>query len=707
VDASAGKGVLVGEHGSQQNFFVEQRAAPVALAQLPPLATGFTGRAVELARVAGLLGPSGEPGTVVVSAVAGLAGVGKTTLAVHAADAARKAGWFAGGVLFIDLHGYDEQLVQPDRALDALLRALGVAGEHIPEGAEQRAGLYRSVLAQVKDPVLVVADNASSEAQVRPLLPGPGPHRVIVTSRHTLAGLGARLLDITVLGQEAAVELLDTAVRAARPDDDRVSGDPAAAGRLAGACGGLPLALQVAAALLAADPLLSVAELAAGVGDEVLRLEALRYDDGSRAGASSVAAAFELSYRQLDGDAARLFRLLPAAPGPDVSTQAAAELAGWPAVRARAVIGRLARAHLVEPAGGQGRWRMHDLLRLYARQVGDGSPGEREEAFARLLAWYLRYSQAANAHLRALAGASVPGEFAGRDDALGWLDAERPGLIAAVAVAAAVGRTREAMRLPLGLSEYLAWRRRFDDMLAVLAVSRDSARQVSDKGNEATALTCLGVALRNVRRFEEAISAHQDAAAIYRAVGDRHGEGTALNNLGNALREVRRFEEAIGAHQDAAAIDRETGDRHGEGMALNNLGIALREAQRFEEAVSSNQDAAAIFRETGDRRGEAMALNNLGLALVRVRRFEEAITAHQEAVTAFRETGDRHGEGLSLVGLGLALAEVRRFEEAISAYQDAVAAFRETSDPYWEGIALGDLERYRADQAAQAKKPQQ
>ena len=146
----------------------------------------------------------------------------------------------------------------------------------------------------------------------------------------------------------------------------------------------------------------------------------------------------------------------PAGPGPDVSTEAVAELTGWPAHQARAAIGRLVRAHLVEPGGVRGRWRMHDLLRLYARQLPDTSPGEREQAVGRLLAWYLRHARAADDHLRALAGMPAPAEFTSRDDALAWLDAERPGLIAAVTMAAATGRHQEAMRLPLNLSEYLA-----------------------------------------------------------------------------------------------------------------------------------------------------------------------------------------------------------------------------------------------------------
>jgi tetratricopeptide (TPR) repeat protein len=684
--------VLQGRDFTNTTFVIQQAAAaPVALAQLPPLTAGFTGREAELAQVARLLDPAAPSAAVVVSAVAGLAGVGKTALAVHAAHAALKSGWFPGGVLFIDLHGYDPSPVQPAQALDALLRALGVSGEHIPEGTEARAGLYRSALAQVTGPVLIVADNASAEAQVRPLLPGSGPHRVIVTSRHTLAGLGARLLDVTVLDQAAAIALLDQAVRAARPDDDRVSGDGAAAEKLAEVCGGLPLALQITAALLVADPVLTAAELAASMADEVHRLETLRYDDGNGVSAFSVAAAFELSYRQLDKDAARLFRLLPVDPGPDMSTEAAAALAGWPTNRVRAALGRLVRAHLVEPAGAGSRWRMHDLLRLYARKVSGAATGEQERATDRLLAWYLRHASAADAHLRALPGKPVPAEFTGRGDALAWLDAQRPNLIATVVLVAGTERDQVAVLLPPVLGQYLSQRRRFDDWLTVLAICRDTAHSRGCRGNEAVALTQLGVALRKVRRFEEAISACRDAVAIFRETGDRHLEGAALDNLAVALREVRRFEEAIGTHQDAVAILRETGDQRGEGVALTGLGVTLREVRRFEEAISACRDAVAIFRETGDRHREGAALNNLGTALQEAGRFEEAISACQSAVAIFRETSDRHEEGAALTNLGAALQEAGRFEEAISACQDAVTNRRETGDRHREGMALNNL----------------
>ncbi len=631
------RGVHIGD-------LVQVAAAPTALAQLPALVTGFTGRGAELAQITALLDPARDAGAVVVSAVAGLAGVGKTALAVQAGHAASQAGWFPGGVVFLDLHGYDDAPIEPGQALDALLRALGVPAEHIPPGAEQRAGLYRSVLAQFSDPVLIIADNASSEAQVRLLLPGPGAHRVVVTSRHTLAGLGARLLDVAVLDEQTGVTLLDVALQAARPGDDRIDADREGAVRVTGICGGLPLALQITAALLKADPSRTISEMADELADEVQRLEALHYEDGSGTSALSVAAAFELSYRRLDDVAARVFRLLPVNPGPDVSTAATAVLADLPVGDARRAIGHLVRAHLAEAAAGAtGRWRMHDLLRLYARQLSDAhaDADEQEQARDRLLRYCLDTAGAADAHLRALPGMPVPTAFTGRDSALAWLDAERTSLVAAVTMAASTGRDQIAMRLPLILSEYLAWRRRFDDLLSTTMVSRDAARRLHDWGTEAQALTNLGSALREVRRFEEAIAALQAAAVIFRETGDRHGEGIALNNLGTALREVRRFEEAIAALQAAAVIYRETGDRYREGNALGNLGNALQEVRRFEEAIAAHQDAAAIFRETGDRHREGLVLGNLGTALREVRRFEEAIAAQQAAAVIFRETGDR------------------------------------------------------------------
>ena len=673
---------------------VQTAAAPVALNQLPPLVAGFTGRGSELAEITALLDPAGNTEAVVVSAVAGLAGVGKTALAIQTGRAALKAGWFPGGVLFIDLHGYDDAPVQPGQALDALLRALGVAAEHIPPGVEERSALYRSVLAQSSEAVLIIGDNASAEAQVRPLLPGPGPHRVVVTSRHTLAGMGARLIDVAVLDDETALVLLDRALRDARPDDNRIRADLPGSALLAEICAGLPLALQITAALLKADPFRTVSDLANELADEMQRLKALRYDDGGGTSAPSVAAAFELSYQRLDEDAARMFQLLPLNPGPDVSTTAVAALADLPVRDARTTIAQLVRAHLVEAAAGAAdRWRMHDLLLLYARQLLNASADadQREKSRDRLLCYYLSIARAADAHLTELSRKPGTATLTNRDSFLAWLDAECSCLVAAVTMAANTGRDQIAVKLPQYLGKYMLWRRRFDDWLSVIMIGRNAAQRLGDRTGEVESLGNLGVALREARRFEEAITTNQEVVAMFREIGDRHGEARALGNLGAALIEARRFDEAITTCQKAAAICREVGDRHGEGTALDNLGVVLTDVRRLEEAITTIQQAVAIFRETGDRLDEGMALGNLGGALVQVRRFEDAINVYQEELAICREVGDRYGEGVALDGLGVALRDVGRFEEAIATCQKAAAIYRETGDRHGEGRALDNL----------------
>jgi len=663
-------------------------AVPVALAQLPAAARVFTGREKDLRVLAGLLDRGGDAGPVVVSAVAGLAGVGKTTLAVQAGHAAVQNGWFPGGVLFIDLHGYDEIPVGPGHALDALLRALGVPAQHIPPGVEERAALYRSKLAR-RNPVLVIADNASSEAQVRPLMPGARQHTVLVTSRDTLAALGARLIDVTPLDEPASIELLEEALRAARPEDERITSDPESAARLTEVCGGLPLALQITVALLNADPALPPADLAGQLADESQRLTRLRYDDGSGPTMPSVAAAFTLSYNKLDDTAARVFRLLACNPGPNISTEAAAVLGGLPVGDTRAALGNLARAHLIEPAPGTaGRWRMHDLVALYARDQADKHADEdgQPEALGRLFNHWLNMAIAADYHLRALPGDTVSSAFAGREQALAWFDAERASLIPGIRLAADTGHDLPAMRLPLLLAEYLEWRGMFDDMTAIGEVGLNVARRIGDRHGEAMALINVGNALARVRRFQEAIGACQDAFTILRETGDRNDEGKALGNLSRILREASRIEGAITVGQTAAAILREVGDRRSEGMALTDLGLALREAQLHAEAITACREAVAIYRGTGDRQREAMTLISLGSILEGADRFHEAIIEHQMAVNIFRQVGDRRGLGMALNHLGSTLHVVGKFADAIIALGKAAVIFHEIGDDYSEKI---------------------
>lgn len=688
--------------GEQVNVQLPPPVTP-ALSGLPAASAAFTGRDDELAALLGVLAPRQMKGdgeerqqpassSVVVTAVGGLAGIGKTELAVQAARAAIGNGWFPGGVLFVDMFGYDAaRKVDPAQALDGFLRALGVPAENIPPGNQDRARLYASALAAYAGQgrrILVVIDNVSAHEQATSLLPTDGTTGAIVTSRHTLAMLDALLIDLNVLIEEDATDLLQRALQMTRPGDARIRDHPGDAIRVTRLCGGLPLALRIVAALLAADPARPLAAVAADLSEADSRLDELQF------GHKAVHAAFDLSYQRLDPAQAFMFRLFPVNPGPEISTQAAAVLAGTGETEARRILEALAQAHLIEPAAVSGRWRMHDLVRLYASQLGDAhaEPDARDEALSRLLAHYLVTAKAANAHLDPLIADPVPLGFSGRPDALTWLDTEYPNLTAAVYAAASSDvRATTARDLLHAMWDFLLWRRHFSEWITLSAAVRDAAHRLHDRDGEAQALNGLGLALRRVRRFEEAIEAHQLCLQICRESGSRHGEGTALTNLGLALREVGRLDEAVVAHTSAVQIFHEAGERHNEGRALNNLGLPLREAGRLEEAITAHTKAAAISRATSDLHGEARALTNLGLALLEHGRHEDAITAHDSAARLYRETGDQHGEGIALNNLGTALRHASRLSDAISAHTTAAQLYREANDQHSEGRALTNL----------------
>ena len=667
--------------------------APTALAQLPPPVAGFIGRGSELEVITQFLNPVSAPGALVVSAVAGLAGVGKTALAVAAGHAVRQRGWYPGGALFIDLHGYDDQRVEPGQALDVLLRALGVPGEQIPTETEAKSALYRSVLAQSREPVLILADNASSEAQVRPLLPSGGPHRVLITSRHTLAGLQARLLDVTVLDEAASVQLLEAALRGARPDDDRVSGDQQAASRMARVCAGLPLALQIVAALLKADPALSASELAEELAEERDRLEQLKYDDGSGGDEVSVEAAFELSYRRLKPGVARVFRMLAVNPGPDVSVEAAVVLADQGFAKVRRSLSDLARAHMIEIGPSAGRWQMHDLVRLYAQRLSDtnAASDRRDQARYRLFDHYIKKMQAAVFYLVAFSGILGPQQFTGQDDALAWLDAERSNLVAAVSMAGRLKNYKAAFELSRMLAEYLSWHRYVDEWLATATAGLHAAHNLGDQENEADALNSLGLALQGARRFDEAVRLHRNAAAISRQIGHRPLEGISLHNLGLALQDLRLWDEAITAYEQDLAICQKLRDLPGESRTLNSLAMCLQEAGQVSKGIEAGKSAAAISQAIGDRHGEGMALINVANGLRLIGQLDAAIAVSMNGSSLLEETGDRYRGAIALVTLGGALNEAGRYDKAITICQNAAATFREIGDLYGEGKALSNL----------------
>ncbi|MFJ5036101.1 ATP-binding protein [Streptomyces sp. NPDC088560] len=667
--------------------------APTAVASLPAPPAVLVGREHETATLLHTLDPHhGDADAVAVCAVAGLAGVGKSALVLHAAHQAVAHGWFPGGHLFVNLRGYDPAgAVTPEAALGAVLRALCGADTALPTDAAEQAGLYRSQLAdrdRRETPLLLVLDNASSAAQVEPLLPGTTVHRVLVTSRHTLASLPARLVDLAALEPQAATAMVTRLLAQANPGDSRAETEPDALVLVAKRCGYLPLALQISAAVLRTDQFLSLSALADELKTEAALL-ALAHSDGGQT--LAVRAAFDLSYRRLPADQARLFRLLGLNPTAEISLEAAAALAGTVTGACRPLMVKLAQAHLVEPVSLQ-RWRLHDLVRAYAAQLAaDETADEQKAAFGRLLEYYGTTAIAADKHLRALPGQPAPDRFPDQTTALAWLDAERLNLTAAVTQAATTARYREAVALSSHMPEYLLRRRFLDDAVVVAQTAVEAARNVSAR-QKAYALTTLGHVLREARRFDEAIDRLPEAVTIFKALGDRSSEAEALTNLGNALSEGGRNDEAINRETEAASIFKELGDRHrDEAGVMSNLGIALQQVGRVDEAIDRHTEAVTIFKALGDRRGEALALNNLGNALAQAGRNDEAIDRLTEAASISKQLDDTHRQGVALYTLGAALRQAGRFDEAINRETEAASIFKELSDRHNEAIALNNL----------------
>ncbi|WP_164764793.1 ATP-binding protein [Streptomyces lydicus] len=663
-----------------------------ALSGLPPASPTFTGRDTDVDQMLQDLAPGRGEQQRPVLAVAGLAGVGKTELVIQTATRALKEPcWFPGGVLFVDLFGYDtERRLSPEHALDGLLRALGISGEHIPASLQDRTRLYRSVLAAFAEQgrrILVVIDNASTAEQARPLLPSDGTTVALLTSRHTL-DVDARLRDLDILDEPAAIELLRDALHQARGSaDDRVDGDPDAAATIARLCGGLPLALRIAAGLLADAPTRPLASLAHALEAEHSRLDRLHRED------CAVRAAFDLSYEHLDDLHARLFRLLPLNPGPDLSTETAAQLADADQFAVEELLQDLARAHLIEPGHVWGRWRLHDLVRLYADEpAAEGTdPGWRDAALTRLLEHYAATAKAADGRLRALPGQDAPAAFTGREAALTWLDAERANLVGAVAIANGTGHPDIATSLPSSLVEYLHWRRSFDDWITTSTIHRDIAQAIGNEPREAAAWNNLGIAFWKVRRFDDSINALEHARDLFQRADDRRLAASAWNNLGLVLQDVRRFDDAISAHTRARDIHQELDDHHDEAMAWNNLGLAFREVGRFDEAITAHSHARDTYHDQGDEHREATAWGNLGVALWKLGRFDEAITAHTQARELYERTGDQHGVANSWNDVGLAFRKAGRFDAAITAHTQARELFEHTRDQHSEGRAWMNL----------------
>ncbi|WP_211768779.1 tetratricopeptide repeat protein [Kutzneria sp. CA-103260] len=657
----------------------------------------FVGRDAEVSQLLAALAPctGAEDGadratSVVVSAVAGMGGVGKSALARHCALTALR--WFSGGVFWIDLQGYsDGGLVTAAAVYSPLLRRLGVPADRIPDQTDERAAVYDQVLRDLGAagrPVLLVLDNASTASQLQGLLPASGGHRVVVTTRDTLALPSARRLALGVLPLEDAITMLDQRLRWHNPEDDRALTDPVGAARLVRACGALPLALLIAAGLLNDEPHLD-ADTLAGQLDRAST-------DGFAHGETRLDTVLTASYervRRRAPDAARLLSLIAHAPGIDVSTESAAVLADTTVDRARALLRVLLQAYLLT-ATVLDRWRVHDLVRRHAADHARPDDDDNiEAALTRLLDYYCDTTRAADTHVRMLPDDAVSERFVDREEALAWLDTEHPNLVATVQLAAGINCHTHTINLALALNKFLGWRRHLLDLLTVQELALEAAHHVGDPYILADAWNDVGLAQLNLGRISQAISAFQQALCICLELGDNHGrEGAVWGHIGLALWHLDQFEEAIAAHQIAGDIFHDLGNRYGEITAWHNLGLALVGTGRFEQAVAVFQRALdACVDDVVVRHDAGMAWGGLGWALIGLGRPEEAVLAHQTARDIFAELGDRHHESTAWHNVGLALLKAGRFGEALTAFQRDLDICRELSDHDGEGVAWGNI----------------
>jgi DNA-binding SARP family transcriptional activator/tetratricopeptide (TPR) repeat protein len=676
-----------------------QPASPPGACLLPPDVDDFTGREADLAEVQELL--EGERATaIVISAIAGKAGVGKTALAVHVAHRLRPR--FPDGQLYVNLRGAEAQALDPAEVLASFLRALGVEGAFIAEGLEERACQYRSRLADRR--VLVVLDNAAGEAQVRPLLPSSRGCAVLVTSRARLSGLeAAHPLPLDVLEPGQAVALL---ARLAGPE--RVAAEPQAARQIVRLCGWLPLAVRIAGARLASRPHWRLALLAERLGDERRRLDELATGD------LEVRASVALSYRGRNRRERRLVRRLGVLAAPSFPAWAAATLLEVEPAEAEGLLERLVDAQLVEVAGqdqaGQLRYRLHDLLRLFARERlhAEEPARARRAALERLLGAYLTLAEGAAtvlepSGLERYGSDPARGQHADHPmaatvehDPLGWLEAERASLIAAVEQACDAGLWEPAWRLADTLGSFFQLRAHWDDWQHAHALALAAVRQAGDRDAEGCILLSLGDLHGYRYRVGDAIRCTQQGLAAFAETGNRRGELQGLLSLGEIHGLQGRFDDATAILEQALAGLRELSVRSWEALAVVYLGEVHCQQGRLGAALACFEQGLALIREIGDRSWEAPILRRIALTHSLQGRFAEADACLKQSLDLVRAVGDRHGEAYVLQSLGEVHHKQGRLENAAGCLEQSLTLARATGDRGAEANALctlGDVRR--------------
>jgi DNA-binding SARP family transcriptional activator/tetratricopeptide (TPR) repeat protein len=667
-------------------------SAPIAPvpAQLPPAVAAFVGRDAELDRLDTILSRVAPDGArlgveVIVTAVAGTAGVGKTALAVRWAHGA--AARFPDGQLYADLRGFDPAgpAVEPGQALRGFLDAFAVPPERIPAGLDNQVALYRSLLAAKR--VLVVLDNARDAEQVRALLPGSPGCLAIVTSRDRLTGLiarqGAHSLSLDVLSQAEARELLTRRLGAAR-----VSSEPDAVEDIIARCARLPLALTVAAARAATSPGFPLAAVAAELREAARTLDP--FGDGDAA--TDVRAVFSWSYRALSAAAARLFRLLGLHPGPDITVGAAASLAGIAPDRARGLLAELTRGHLLAEHR-PGRYAFHDLLRAYAAEqahIHDDDEA-RQAAVGRLLDHCLHTAHAAATLMDPYFAPVAPapprpgvalGGPATAEEALSWFTAERALLLVAGPLAAQTGSAAHAWQLAWALSTFLLRQGLWNDHATACTVGLDAARRAGDAAGEAHALLLLALGYLRSGRVHDAAPRLRDALRLLEAIGGYHpSQMTAHSSLLWIAEQQERYVAMLSHAERVLELSRAAGDRALEVMSLNDVGYAHALLGNYRQAIAYCERALAGSQEAGERCWESATWDSLGYIHCQLGHHRRAIVCYERSLDLCRELADRFNEATTLDHLGDAHHGMGDLDAARWAWTQALRTFDDIDHP--------------------------
>jgi tetratricopeptide (TPR) repeat protein len=642
----------------------------------------------------------GSPGKAKIAVIAGMAGVGKTTLAVHWANQVAAA--FPDGQLYLNLNGFGPAGVPMSQAnaISRMLEALQVPTMKIPSSLEGRIGLYRTLLSERR--ILIVLDNARDADQVRPLLPGGGGCLVVVTSRSRLTGLvaieGARTIFLNVLTEPEARRMV-----AQRLGPGRTAADRAATGQLIRACARLPLALAIATALVANRPDQSLALVAANLARVDRRLDDL--DTGEAA--TSLRAVFTWSCRALTPQAARLFRLLAEHPGPDISAAAAASLGGLSQALADHALTELAASHLVNE-NAHGRFAFHDLLRLYAaEQLGAlEDPAERRAASRRMLDYYLHTAHSAARAISptremldlepAVYGAR-PTDLADEDRAAGWLKSEHQVLTRVITYAADAGFDTHAWQLPWALTDYLDRDGHWLDWAASQRIALAAATRLGDVAAQARAHRYLGRACFELQDYDEAMVQFSQALAQQRLLGNPVGEAGLNVDICRVHEQRGERDKALACTRLALRLYREAGHQVGEAFALNSVGWFYAQDGNYSEALRYCSDALKLCVKLDYKVGEGLTTDRLGFVHLRLGQSAQALACYDRSVGIHRRLGDRYGQAWSLGHLGDAYHVIGDVPAALRAWRDALTILDDLNHP--------DVDQVRAKISEAASSP--